>query len=162
MSRATDLSKVIIKAVRELGERDGSNLKNIEKYVRQSHNVEEEQEGDLRTALRLSAKRAVDRGLVLQEGRLFRQPDRPIHLAKKCNAEQAHNDSLTPKVSESERSFYFSSPSPSFFSSCPFFLFLCSLCPGETGLRSEKAIKVNCREDAFWANDSERAQLWLE
>lgn len=82
-----------------MGERDGSNLKNIEKYVRQSHSVDEEQEGDLRTALRLSAKRAVDRGLVLQEGRLFRQPDRPIHLAKKFNAERDHNESLTPKVS---------------------------------------------------------------
>jgi hypothetical protein len=99
VNRATDLSKIIFKAVRELGERDGSNLKNIEKYVRQSHTVEEEQESDLRTALRLSAKRAVDRGLVLQEGRLFRQPDRPIHLAKKFNAEHAHNDFQTPKVS---------------------------------------------------------------
>ena len=101
MSRASDLCKVIIKAVRELGERDGSNLKSIEKYVRQSHTVEEEQDGDLRTALRLSAKRAVDRGLVLQDGRLFRQADRPIHLAKKYNSDRndSHIESSTPKVS---------------------------------------------------------------
>ncbi|XP_063984576.1 histone acetyltransferase KAT6A-like isoform X3 [Diachasmimorpha longicaudata] len=77
VNKTTDLSKVLGKAVRELGERDGSTLKNIEKYVRQSHTVEETAEGDLRTALRLSAKRAVDRGLVIQDGRLFRQPDRP-------------------------------------------------------------------------------------
>ncbi|KAK0080630.1 hypothetical protein PV325_013630, partial [Microctonus aethiopoides] len=77
VTKTTDLSKVLGKAVRELGERDGSTLKNIEKYVRQSHTVEEESDGDLRTALRVSAKRAVDRGLVIQDGRLFRQPDRP-------------------------------------------------------------------------------------
>lgn len=77
VNKTTDLSKVLGKAVRELGERDGSTLKNIEKYVRQSHNVEEECDGDLKIALKLSAKRAVDRGFILQDGRLFRQPDRP-------------------------------------------------------------------------------------
>ncbi|KAJ8679953.1 hypothetical protein QAD02_015740 [Eretmocerus hayati] len=96
-----DLTKLIIKAVRELGERDGSNLKSIEKYVRRSHTVDEEQDGDLRAALKLSAKRAVDRGLVLQDGKLYRQPDRPMHLVKKYNSESAHNESLlssTPKL----------------------------------------------------------------
>ncbi|XP_076160289.1 histone acetyltransferase enoki mushroom isoform X2 [Ptiloglossa arizonensis] len=82
VGKASDLSKVLGKAVRELGEREGSTLKSIEKYIRQSHTVEEEAEGDLRTALRLSAKRAADRGLVIQDGRLFRQPDRPPYLKK--------------------------------------------------------------------------------
>ncbi|XP_076680256.1 histone acetyltransferase enoki mushroom isoform X2 [Andrena cerasifolii] len=82
VGKGSDLSKVLGKAVRELGEREGSTLKTIEKYIRQSHTVEEEAEGDLRTALRLSAKRAVDRGLVIQDGRLFRQPDRPPYLKK--------------------------------------------------------------------------------
>ncbi|XP_046825917.1 histone acetyltransferase KAT6B isoform X2 [Vespa crabro] len=95
VGRGTDLSKVLGKAVRELGERDGSSLKNIEKYIRQSHTVEEEAEGDLRTALRLSAKRAVERGLVLQDGRLFRQPDRPPYLKKLGNAEGAAHHSLS-------------------------------------------------------------------
>ena len=98
VNRNSDLCKLIIKSVRELGERDGSSLKSIEKYVRQSHTVDEDQEGDLRLALRLSAQRAVDRGLVLQDGRLFRQADRPVHLAKKYNSEQANNDSLASKV----------------------------------------------------------------
>lgn len=104
MTRTSDLSKVIGKAVRELGERDGSTLKNIERYVRQSHTVEEEAEGDLRSALRLSSKRAVDRGFVMQDGRLFRQPDRPPYLAKKLS-EHVPNmiiDSLVPKVSASK------------------------------------------------------------
>lgn len=109
VGRGTDLSKVLGKAVRELGERDGSSLKNIEKYIRQSHTVEEEAEGDLRTALRLSAKRAVERGLVLQDGRLFRQPDRPPYVKKSGNAEGAAQQSLSqespaPKVSNSSNS----------------------------------------------------------
>ncbi|XP_053988277.1 histone acetyltransferase KAT6B-like isoform X2 [Hylaeus volcanicus] len=82
VGKASDLSKVLGKAVRELGEREGSTLKTIEKYIRQSHTVEEEAEGDLRTALKLSAKRAADRGLVIQDGRLFRQPDRPPYFKK--------------------------------------------------------------------------------
>lgn len=83
VTKTSDLSKVFGKAVRELGERDGSTLKSIEKYVRQSHTVEEEADGDLRTALKLSARRAIDRGFVVQDGRLFRQPDRPPAVSKK-------------------------------------------------------------------------------
>ncbi|KAI4496582.1 hypothetical protein M0804_000392 [Polistes exclamans] len=93
VGRGTDLSKVLGKAVRELGERDGSSLKNIEKYIRQSHTVEEEAEGDLRTALRISAKRAVERGFVLQDGRLFRQPDRPPYHKKSGGTDSAANQS---------------------------------------------------------------------
>ncbi|KAM0729576.1 Histone acetyltransferase KAT6B [Formica fusca] len=89
VSKSTDISKVIGKAVRELGERDGSSLKNIEKYIRQSHTVEEEAEGDLRIALRLSAKRAVERNLVIQDGKLLRQPDRPPYVKKQSDAAHA-------------------------------------------------------------------------
>lgn len=100
VNKSLDLVKVIIKAVRELGERDGSNLKSIEKYVRQSHSVEEEQDGDLKAALRLSTKRAVDRGLVVQDGRLFRQADKIGHIPKKLNvSSDQHSDSNNvPKV----------------------------------------------------------------
>lgn len=98
VSKSTDLSRILSKAVRELGEREGSTLKNIEKYLRQSHTVEEEAEGDLRTALRLSAKRAVDRGLVLQDGRLFRQWDRPPYL-KKNSGNAASTEPPAPQVS---------------------------------------------------------------
>lgn len=100
VNKSTDLSRVLSKAVRELGEREGSTLKNIERYIRQSHTVEEEAEGDLRTALRVSAKRAVDRGLVLQDGRLFRQWDRPPYLKKNSgDAHASSTESPAPQVS---------------------------------------------------------------
>lgn len=107
VSKSTDLSKVFGKAVRELGEREGSTLKNIEKYIRQSHTVEEDADGDLRTALRLSAKRAVDRGFVLQDGRLFRQPDRPPNTGKRLSESAGHNSSLDSPVKVSSCCFLF-------------------------------------------------------
>lgn len=99
VAQNTDLCKVFGKAVRELGEREGSTLKSIEKYIRQSHTVEEETDGCLRTALKLSSKRAVDRGFVHQDGRFFRQPDRPVSFNKKTP--EVSRDSFsesTPKV----------------------------------------------------------------
>ncbi|XP_077268890.1 histone acetyltransferase enoki mushroom isoform X2 [Temnothorax americanus] len=94
VSKSTDISKVLGKAVRELGEREGSNLRSIERYIRQSHRVEEDTEGDLRIALKLSAKRAVERGLVLQDGKLFRQTDRPPFFKKFSDA--AHTPPREP------------------------------------------------------------------
>jgi len=78
VSKGTDLSKVIAKAIRELGKRDGSTLKSIEKYIRQSHAVNlASGDVDFRSLLRISVKRAVARGLVSQEGRLFKPVSRP-------------------------------------------------------------------------------------
>ncbi|KAJ9581744.1 hypothetical protein L9F63_003921, partial [Diploptera punctata] len=78
ISKGTDLSKVIAKAIRELDEKDGSTLKNIEKYIRQSHALNlSSGEVDFRSLLRISVKRAVARGLVTQDGRLFRPAVRP-------------------------------------------------------------------------------------
>ncbi|KAK9745484.1 linker histone H1 and H5 family [Popillia japonica] len=72
IEKGCDLSKVVAKAVRELGERDGSTLKSIEKYVRQSHTIIESVEKDLKTALTFAVKRAVSKQLIFQEGKTFK------------------------------------------------------------------------------------------
>ncbi|KAJ8935112.1 hypothetical protein NQ314_013008 [Rhamnusium bicolor] len=72
IQKGVDLTKVVTKAVRELGERDGSSLKSIEKYIRQSHTVEESAENDLKGALRMAVKRAVTRNFVIQDGKNFK------------------------------------------------------------------------------------------
>ncbi|KRT83714.1 hypothetical protein AMK59_3821 [Oryctes borbonicus] len=72
IEKGCDLSKVVAKAVRELGERDGSTLKSIEKYVRQSHTIVESAEKDLKTALAFAVKRAVSKQLIFQEGKTFK------------------------------------------------------------------------------------------
>lgn len=96
VSKGTDLSKVIAKATRELGKRDGSTLKSIEKYIRQSHAVNlASGDVDFRSLLRISAKRAVARGLVCQEGRLFRAVARPTSASAISSIEK------TPKQRQS-------------------------------------------------------------
>lgn len=72
VEKGCDLSKVVAKAVRELGERDGSTLKSIEKYVRQSHTIVESTDKDLKTALAVAVKRAVSKQLIVQEGKTFK------------------------------------------------------------------------------------------
>lgn len=72
IQKGVDLTKVVTKAVRELGERDGSSLKSIEKYIRQSHTVEENAENDLKSALRMAVKRAVSRNFVISDGKNFK------------------------------------------------------------------------------------------
>lgn len=99
VTKGTDLSKVIAKATRELGKRDGSTLKNIEKYIRQSHAVNlASGDVDFRSLLRISAKRAVDRGLVIQEGRLFKSVARPAAATTVNSAEkhQKQRQSVSP------------------------------------------------------------------
>ncbi|XP_050308446.1 histone acetyltransferase KAT6A [Anthonomus grandis grandis] len=70
--KGLDLSKIVTKAVRELGERDGSSLKAIEKYIQQSHTVIENPEVDLATLVRLGAKRAAVRQFVIPIGKNYK------------------------------------------------------------------------------------------
>ncbi|CAK1586659.1 unnamed protein product [Parnassius mnemosyne] len=73
-----DVSRAVAKAVRELGERDGSNLKNIEKYLRQAYQLTVDSGADVRTVLRAAAKRAVARGLVTHHAGNYRATERPL------------------------------------------------------------------------------------
>jgi histone acetyltransferase MYST4 len=99
VTEGTDLSKVIAKATRELGKREGSTLKSIEKYIRQSHAVNlASGDVDFRSLLRISVKRAVARGLVTQEGRLFRCLARPTSGSAVSSTEkhQKQRQSVSP------------------------------------------------------------------
>ncbi|XP_045478193.1 histone acetyltransferase KAT6B-like isoform X2 [Harmonia axyridis] len=72
IGNGADLTKVVAKAVRELGEREGSSLKSIERYLRQSHTVLETPEHDLKSYVRLATKTAVARNLLIQDGKCFK------------------------------------------------------------------------------------------
>lgn len=72
IEKGVDLTKVVTKAVRELGERDGSSIISIEKHIRQSHSVEESVENDLKSAIRMAVKRAVTRKFILPDGKNFK------------------------------------------------------------------------------------------
>ena len=75
VNRKSDLTKIIIKSINELNDKEGgSSLKNIEKYIRRSYQLELDDNVDLTHQLRISAKRAVNSSRLHHEGRLYKVP----------------------------------------------------------------------------------------
>ncbi|CAH1795541.1 unnamed protein product [Owenia fusiformis] len=83
----TDLSKVILRTIKELGEIGGSTLKSIEKYIQSSYSVELADDVDLSQQIKFSAKRAVGSKKLSQDGKYFK-------------IEQSHDDSLGSNSSD--------------------------------------------------------------
>ncbi|XP_072944834.1 uncharacterized protein [Epargyreus clarus] len=73
-----ELSRVVAKAVRELGDRDGSTLKAIERHLWQAYQVSVVKEADVRTILRAGARRAVARGLLTHHAGSYKATERPL------------------------------------------------------------------------------------
>lgn len=97
LTKDSDLSKVIFRAARELQEKDGSTLKSIEKYIQQSHSVELcEPDADLSSVIRLSAKRAVDKGLVVVDGKLYKAVEQD-KIIDKLKPKKAKSESINEK-----------------------------------------------------------------
>lgn len=71
LNRNTELIKVLVRSVKELGEANGSSLKSIEKYIQRSYSMEGD-ETNLTLGLKTAAKRALAQGLLTQEGRYYR------------------------------------------------------------------------------------------
>lgn len=78
ITRTSDLCKVVARAVRELCERDGSELKTVERYLCQTYCVQVEDGADLRRLVRAAAKRGVARGFIVPFGSAFKSTDRPL------------------------------------------------------------------------------------
>lgn len=78
IGKGVDLCKIFSRSVRELGERDGSNVKSVEKYLYQTYNVVLEEGVDLKQLLRIASKRAIARGFVTQHGKVYKSTDRPL------------------------------------------------------------------------------------
>ncbi len=74
LNRKSDLTRVIIKSIKELGHKDGSSLKNIEKFIRRKYEIKLEDNLDLYHQLRRSAKKAVNSKRLLNEGRFYMVP----------------------------------------------------------------------------------------
>lgn len=83
VSARTDLSRLVAKAVRDLGECDGSNLKSIETYVQKSNNIELAAGADFPQIVKDSVKSAVQCGYLVQDGKLFKVGKVPNTIAKK-------------------------------------------------------------------------------
>ena len=71
VERNADLTKIVVRTLKELADDNGSSLRNIERYIRNSYNVDESQ-GDLGFHIRTSVKVAVNCKKLIQEGRLYK------------------------------------------------------------------------------------------
>lgn len=73
----TDLTKLLVKIVGQLDE-EGSSYKNIDRYVHHAYSIELENDGcDLTTFLKSTLTKAVDKGLLVLDGKLYRLPVSP-------------------------------------------------------------------------------------
>ncbi|XP_058820696.1 histone acetyltransferase KAT6A isoform X2 [Topomyia yanbarensis] len=68
----SDLSRLVAKAVRDLGECDGSSLKSIENYVQQTNNLNIMFDTDFNQVIKNSIRVALADGTLLQEGKLYK------------------------------------------------------------------------------------------
>ncbi|OWR50257.1 hypothetical protein KGM_213223 [Danaus plexippus plexippus] len=99
ISADVDVSRAVAKAVRELGERDGSSLKTIEKYLRQAYQVSVEENIEVRNILRGAAKRAVARGLLIHHAGNYKAAERPLQASERISKQRKLQDSPEEKPS---------------------------------------------------------------
>lgn len=99
----TDMTKVIIKAIKELHEINGSTLRSIEKFLRQTFTLSIDEGTDLGQLLQQSVKRAVSRGIIIQDGRTYKL--KKIHFRRSssdsvmsANLPQSPLNISSPKV----------------------------------------------------------------
>jgi len=100
ISNDLDLTKAVIKTIRESKNASGCTFKEIEKYLNESRVLNLGAHVDFSTFLKSTMKVAAARGLILQEGKLYRVPvkkesNRPGRKKKKSEEPEAQ----TPKVS---------------------------------------------------------------
>lgn len=68
----SDLSRLVAKAVRDLGECDGSSMKSIENYVQQTNNLNIAPDTDYNQVIKNSIRVALADGTLSQEGKLYK------------------------------------------------------------------------------------------
>ncbi|KAK3928002.1 Histone acetyltransferase KAT6A [Frankliniella fusca] len=82
VSKESDLSKVVVRAIRE-HDPEGCSLKDIEDRLRSTFSLETDlSDVDFKSVLRVSLKRALALGLLVQEGRLIKLSPRSLEVSK--------------------------------------------------------------------------------
>lgn len=107
IEQGVDITKVVAKAVRELGERDGSSFKSIEKHIRKSHSVEENTEHDLKGAIRNAVKRALSRNIILENGKNFKYNYNHQSMGIKRKHDGSRKSSIQEECSMAPKVKYF-------------------------------------------------------
>lgn len=87
VSKKTDLTKIVIRSIKELGHEDGSTAKSIEKYIRRSYTIDADEDSDISHSIRISIKRAVNSRHLIQEGRQYKVHEPP--RVQRCISESS-------------------------------------------------------------------------
>lgn len=85
VNQTTDLSHLVTKAVRELGEYDGSSVKSIENYVQQSNNLQIAEGTDIKVVIKTSLQLAISQGLLIMEGKLYKVGEKTLTPKKRVS-----------------------------------------------------------------------------
>ena len=72
VSPRTDVIKIMIRSIRELGETNGTSLRSLENYIKSSYSVHLKEGANLALMLKMQAKRAVAGGMLRREGANFK------------------------------------------------------------------------------------------
>ena len=72
VTKKSDLSDILIRTIKELGEIGGSTLKSVEKFIRQSYSLELVDGVDFSHQLKVSLKRCQNTGGVIQDNKLLK------------------------------------------------------------------------------------------
>ncbi|KAF6213166.1 hypothetical protein GE061_010881 [Apolygus lucorum] len=72
INKDSDLTKLVARSVKEIDDPDGSSVKTIEKYVGHSNCLQVKPGADLTQIVKSSLKKAVDRGLLTLEGKVYK------------------------------------------------------------------------------------------
>lgn len=114
VTNESNLSRQVAKAVRDLGEFDGSSQKSIENYVQQTNNLHIAPDTDYKSVIRNAIRIALAEETIMQEGRLYKPGPvfKPI-TKRKSTSPKKRGSSKHLDVSEREKG-------------CPFYTHICS------------------------------------
>ncbi|KAH8400994.1 hypothetical protein KR009_002344 [Drosophila setifemur] len=83
VDKSTNLYKMVAKAVHDLGECEGSNIKSIENYIQKFNCIDLSPNVDFKAVIKTSMKKAVDAGFLIQEGKLYKK-GKSLTTPRKC------------------------------------------------------------------------------
>lgn len=95
----SDVYRVVARAVRELGEREGSSLNSIEKHLFQAYEVTVAPEVDVNIVIKSAVKRAVAKGLLAHHSGLYKSTPRPHSSSDRSKSTSKHSSESPEKVS---------------------------------------------------------------
>ena len=101
ISEETDLTRFVVKSLREIGDAGGSPVPVLEKYIRTSYHLKYDNDSDFTIALKGTLKRCLNSGRLIKEGRNYRTP--PTAKEEAVAAIETFNQTLAAHVKNIEK-----------------------------------------------------------